>query len=58
MIDLSTGKETTSQTLRLPEPGYPYGRQYLRLLAENLPAAGYKVFELRAGAGQNSLRPD
>ncbi len=38
--------------MRLTENGYPNGRQYLRILASNLPAVGYKVFELRKGAGK------
>ena len=52
VVDLATGQETPSQFVRLPEPGYPQGRQYLRVLAADLPAAGYKVFEVREGAGR------
>lgn len=28
------------------------GKRYLRIFAENVPAVGYKVFEIRAGSGQ------
>lgn len=52
MVDVVTGQETPSQFVRLPDPGYPQGRQYLRVLATGIPAAGYKVFEVRDGAGQ------
>ena len=51
VIDLSSGAETPSQLVRLPHAGFPAGRQYLRILASNLPPVGYKVFELRPGAG-------
>ncbi len=46
VVDLSTGQETPSQLIALD------GQQYLRVLAENLPSVGYKVFEVRPGAGQ------
>lgn len=44
-VDLSTGEETPSQAITLD------GKQYLRVLARNVPAVGYKVFELRQGEG-------
>jgi alpha-mannosidase len=52
VIDLTTGEETPSQYVSLPETGFPQGRRYLRVLAKDLPPAGYKVFELRDGTGQ------
>lgn len=45
VIDLSTGQETPSQLITQD------GQQYIRVLARDLPAVGYKVFEIRAGAG-------
>ena len=52
VVDLATGQETPSQFVSLSEAGHPRGQQYLRILAEDLPAAGYKVFEVRDGAGR------
>jgi alpha-mannosidase len=52
VIDLSSGEETPSQLVWLPEDGYPHGRQYLRIWAKDLPAAGYKVYEVAEGAGR------
>jgi len=46
VIDLATGKETPSQRM------YIDGKQHLRVLAMDVPAIGYKVFELRPGAGK------
>ncbi len=46
VIDLSTGQETPSQVVTLA------GQPYVRVLAENVPAAGYKVFEIRLGPGK------
>lgn len=46
VIDLTTGQETPSQLITLE------GQQYLRVLAQSLPSVGYKVFEVRPGAGQ------
>jgi alpha-mannosidase len=44
VIDVSTGLEAPSQIVS-------YGnRRFLRVFAENVPSAGYKVFEIRAGA--------
>ncbi len=53
VFDLAAGTETPSQLVRVPEPGYPNGRPYLRILASDLPPAGYKVFELRDGPGRD-----
>lgn len=52
VVDVATGEETPSQFVRHPETGYPRGRQYLRILAADLPPTGYKVFEVRDGAGR------
>jgi alpha-mannosidase len=46
VVDLSTGEETPSQRLTID------GKPYLRVLAENVPSVGYKVFELRPGVGK------
>ncbi|HVO70534.1 MAG TPA: hypothetical protein VMT24_10840, partial [Aggregatilineaceae bacterium] len=45
VVDLTTGEETPSQIVQID------GTQYLRVLAANVPPVGYKVFEIRAGAG-------
>ncbi|HTH51779.1 MAG TPA: hypothetical protein VL501_07595 [Pyrinomonadaceae bacterium] len=46
VVDLSTGAEVPSQIMR-------FGAQlFLRVMAANVPSAGYKVFEIRQGAGQ------
>ncbi len=47
VIDLATGQETPSQFVDVE------GRRYLRILAKDVPPAGYKVFEVRPGAGQS-----
>ncbi len=45
VIDVSTGLEVPSQVMRSGN------RKVLRILAENVPSAGYKVFEIRPGVG-------
>ena len=45
VIDLSSGLEMPSQFVTLS------GVRYLRILARDVPPVGYKVFEIRAGAG-------
>ncbi len=45
VIDLTTGVETPSQVVVIS------GERRLRILASNVPAMGYKVFEIRAGEG-------
>ncbi len=45
VIDLSTGSETPSQIVTLD------GQRHLRIQATDVPAVGYKVFEVRSGAG-------
>lgn len=47
VIDSADGKETPSQIVRLD------GQSYLRILAEKVPSVGYKVYEIRSGAGQS-----
>jgi alpha-mannosidase len=52
VIDLATGEEVPAQLVRLnPDDGTP-ARQYLRVLARDVPPVGYKVFEVQAGEGQ------
>jgi alpha-mannosidase len=46
VVDLSTGLETPSQIVTID------GQRRLRILAHNVPPVGYKVFEIRPGAGQ------
>ena len=46
VVDLSSGQEVPSQLVTIG------GQQYLRILAENVPSVGYKVFEVRSGSGQ------
>jgi len=46
VIDLATGREVPSQPLTVG------GGKYLRILAEGVPAVGYKVYEVRKGAGR------
>ncbi|CAB5090497.1 Alpha-mannosidase (EC [Olavius algarvensis associated proteobacterium Delta 3] len=45
VIDLDTGLETPSQIVTVS------GERRLRILAQDVPAVGYKVFEVRPGAG-------
>ena len=45
--DLTTGRETPSQYLFID------GKKYLRVLATDVPAVGYKVFELHPGSGES-----
>ena len=44
VIDASTGKAVHSQWIQKE------GKHFLRILAENIPSVGYKVFEIRSGA--------
>lgn len=53
VIDVSTGTETPSQLVRLPEDGSRHAGTYLRILAKDLPSVGYKTYELRSGKGQD-----
>jgi alpha-mannosidase len=46
VVDITTGAEVPSQLATVG------GIQRLQVLAPNVPAAGYKVFEILAGAGQ------
>lgn len=50
VIDVSTGAEVPSQIMRFGT------RRVLRVLAENVPSVGYKVFEIRGGTGE--ILPD
>ncbi|MFZ1701377.1 MAG: hypothetical protein WAU71_11180, partial [Pyrinomonadaceae bacterium] len=45
VIDLTAGDEVPSQIMRFGN------RRILRILASNVPSAGYKVYEIRSGAG-------
>jgi alpha-mannosidase len=46
VIDLTTGAAVPSQRYSID------GTNYLRILASNVPPVGYKVYEIRPGAGQ------
>ncbi len=45
VVDLTTGQQVPSQYVAVD------GQNYLRVLASNIPSVGYKVFEIRSGAG-------
>ncbi|MFN0119101.1 MAG: glycoside hydrolase [Blastocatellia bacterium] len=45
VVDVSTGQEAPSQIVTFNS------QRYLRILARDIPAVGYKVFEIRPGAG-------
>ena len=47
VIDLSTGLEAPSQVATID------GQRCLRVLAENIPSIGYKVYEIRQGAASS-----
>jgi alpha-mannosidase len=47
VVDLSNGAEVPAQVVNVS------GTQYLRILAQNLPPVGYKVFEIQPGSGQS-----
>ncbi len=49
VVEASTGQEVPSQLVRSGN------RQVLRILASNVPSAGYKVFEIREGAPSSTL---
>jgi alpha-mannosidase len=46
VIDLASNRETPSQIVTMANRG-----QILRILARGVPSVGYKVFEIRSGAG-------
>jgi alpha-mannosidase len=47
VIDVTTGQESPSQIVNID------GKQYLRIFAEDIPAVGYKVFEIVPGLGSS-----
>ncbi len=47
VVEVATGQEVPSQRVTTD------GANYLRVLASDIPAVGYKTFEIRAGAGQS-----
>ncbi|MBC7926711.1 MAG: hypothetical protein H7039_13735 [Bryobacteraceae bacterium] len=52
VIDLTTGEEVPSQLVSLPGEKDLRVSTYLRIAARDLPAAGYKVYEVRNGEGK------
>src|SRR6185503_13979341 len=58
VVDLATGQEVPAQIVRLrPLVFAGEGRQHLRILAQDVPPIGYKVFEIRPGKGAQSELP-
>jgi alpha-mannosidase len=49
VIDVSTGQEVPSQSVMVN------AQSYLRILASDVPAVGYKIFEIRSGAGSTDF---
>ncbi|MEP0806056.1 MAG: glycoside hydrolase [Chloroflexota bacterium] len=47
VVSVEDDRETPSQVI------VKDGKRWLRILAENVPSVGYKVFEIRAGAGRS-----
>lgn len=45
VVDIATGQQVPSQYVTIN------GRTHLRVLVSNVPSVGYKVFEIRSGAG-------
>jgi alpha-mannosidase len=52
VVDLTSGSEVPSQVVELPASDFRGTARFLRVLATDLPAIGYKVFEVRDGKGQ------
>jgi len=50
VVDVNTGMEAPSQVVMVN------GKRRLQVLARDIPPAGYKVFEMRTGAGTNSAQ--
>ncbi|MCW5980775.1 MAG: hypothetical protein KIT09_22030 [Bryobacteraceae bacterium] len=53
VVDLVTGAETPSQFIGIEAQGFHKPQRLLRVLAPDVPAVGYKVFEVRPGPGQS-----
>ena len=51
VVDLTTGQDAPFQFVQSLEETGTYRRRYLRVYAQDLPPAGYKVFEIRPGKG-------
>lgn len=51
VVEVGTGQEVPSQHVVVSGAGY------LRIMAAGVPSVGYKVFEVRAGAGQDFSDP-
>ena len=47
VVDTTTGQQVPAQYVTVD------GQTYLRILASNVPSVGYKVFEIRSGAGNS-----
>jgi alpha-mannosidase len=52
VVDLVTGEEVPSQLVSLPGEKDLRKQVHLRIDARDLPAVGYKVYEVRSGAGK------
>jgi alpha-mannosidase len=51
VVDLAAGREVASQMVLLEDAEFQRPRRHLRLWAEDVPAVGYKVYEIRPGRG-------
>jgi alpha-mannosidase len=51
VVEAESGAETPSQLVTLEGRTYTKGRAHLRILAKDVPAVGYRVYEIRRGAG-------
>lgn len=55
--DLEANVDVPHQLVTIRNPYTLANTQYLRILASDLPAAGYKIFEIRTGPGTASTTP-
>jgi alpha-mannosidase len=54
VVDVETGSEVPSQRVREWSRTNAEGRTAIRILARDVPALGYRVYEVRKGKGQQS----
>lgn len=52
VVDVATGREVPSQVVSFPDVATKQTGRWLRILAEELPPVGYKVYEIRPGVGR------
>jgi alpha-mannosidase len=51
VVDVAAGRSVPFELVRLDWRHYLKGRKHLRLLARDVPAVGYRVYEIRPGRG-------